>query len=115
MSGCDSDECPSYLSGDICRCLPPCDTALPCISKCHCRIEVCPRNRTEGENDCNQCRACCDAVCQERNGSISGCQTLSHNSRADDGGEKKESADELCHHTASKRGFHCRPMLSSSR
>ena len=89
-------KCSGYLCRDISRGFAPGDTAQPCIGKGYGWIEVCAGDGTECEDDCHQCSARGEGVGEERESDVARRQPLSHNPRADNGGEQEERFSELC-------------------
>jgi len=53
----------------------------------HSGIEMCARDAAEREDQCNKDRACRDCVREERESHIRPSKALSHDARADDGGD----------------------------
>src|SRR6476660_9552331 len=65
------------------------DAALHRVTQCDCGIEVSAGDRAECEDECNQCRAGRDGVCQECDCDVPGSKSLAHDAGADQRGDKQ--------------------------
>lgn len=96
----DAEHGPRDLSSDVTRHLSPRESALGGNGERHGRVELCARNRPEGEDQRDEDRARCERVRKERNRQVSTGEPLTHDPGADDGREQKAGPDALRDHTA---------------
>ena len=115
MGDGNAREGTSELRGDVGKGVAPEDFTGPRANESDSRIEMRTGDRSESEDDGNECSAGGECVGEESDGDVARAEPLTHNSGTNHGGEEKQRSDKFCGDAPREAGCHERPMSSMLR